>query len=710
MKKLFVLIFFILIIENFFSYYGVGDPVVVYASASGTCGINCPKIRFWNSTSNTWGQEIELGPDLELRSTEAAIREARVYISPNNQKILVVTQNNNGEIDLYGSWDAVKWLQTRNLTKLWTSSPTVHYRGFDLAYEYKTNNAILAFSVVNTSTTCDVGYYIIPASSLEVNGSYGCIDDTTVSTDITSRFVRAEAKPNYSSREIVIATTETSQDDVNAWVWNGSAWGNQMEVANSATATGDYEAMDIKYSADNGSILMFVAGDGTAGNVNYSIWNGSSWSTPGSFDIDTSDGNDVRWLRLAPQPLTANFSLISIDSGSDLAYWYWNGSAWRNNVSNVDAAIDISTTRCGDIAWVNNSVGYLIWDTDTTQTTLSRRNMSSTGALSAASTFSTYAGTGAWLDLYPNPNQTHMIKILGIRMNNAFSLGSFYFNGTPQTFINLGDSSLTTNTTASTTGKRFGADFFKVIDTIGPTIGTTQVNTTSVPANQNICVYVNATDQVSVPVRIIEVYVIYPNGTGRWETLSDLGCNAGSYDDGWFGTTINVGSVPGNLTINTTRAYDAFWNSNSTYPNIRVEVTLNLIVDISISASTLSFGSLDPGTNDNPASENPITLTNTPNSNTAVDVYFNNTNMTSGVYYMPANALSINTVNNAATSTNFNGSTYINGTGANEGYIENLAVNNNVNLYFWHDVPSGQNAGTYTATVTIHAVADGITP
>ncbi|MCM8830626.1 MAG: hypothetical protein NC918_00310 [Candidatus Omnitrophica bacterium] len=701
--KNFKILILILIFFHQVSSQVVGDSVVAYASTSGTCGINCPKVRFWNNSANTWGSEIE------LQNTTAPVREARVYIAPNNQKILIITQNNNGEIDIYGSWNnATNWTHTRNLTKLWTTAPAVHYRGFDLAYEYQTNNALLVFSVVNTSVNCDVGYYIIPAQSLVVSGNYGCIDDTTIDTDITSRFVRAVAKPNYSSREIIAATTETTQDDVNAWVWNGTAWGNQKEIAINAISTGDYEAMDIAYSGDNGSIALFAAGEGVDGFVNYSFWNGSSWTTSSGFDIDASDANDVRWLRIKPQPNNSTFALISVDSGSDLAYWFWNGSAWTNNVSNVDTAVDSATTRPADVEWINSTSGYLVWDTDTTGTTISRRNITN-GVLSAANTYSSYAGTDAWLDLYKNPNESHAAKIIGIRMNSVFSLGSFYMNNTA--IVNLGDSILTSNTTASTTGKRFGLDFFKVIDRDGPEIISTNSNTTNTNINTDVCVYAEALDQYKVPISRMEVYVRYPNNTQTWIDLNDTGCNAGSAGDGVWGQTINVGSLAGNFTINTTRAYDAFGNSNSTYPNLNITVeSPEQIVDISISSSTLSFGSLDPGTNDNPATENPITLTNTANSNTAVDVYLNNTNMTTGTYYMLANQLSVNTANNAGTSTPLNGATYINGTSANQGFIENLAVNSNVNLYFWHDVPSGQQAGSYTATVTIHAVADGLTP
>ncbi|MCX8195014.1 MAG: hypothetical protein N3G22_02820, partial [Candidatus Micrarchaeota archaeon] len=90
----------------------------------------------------------------------------------------------------------------------------------------------------------------------------------------------------------------------------------------------------------------------------------------------------------------------------------------------------------------------------------------------------------------------------------------------------------------------------------------------------------------------------------------------------------------------------------------------------------------------NPANES-VGLTNTPNSNTAVDVYLNNTNMSNGSNQIRYNYTYVNTVNVNTTSKQLNGSTYINGTSANTGYVENLAAGSTVTLYFWQGVPPG---------------------
>ncbi len=143
--------------------------------------------------------------------------------------------------------------------------------------------------------------------------------------------------------------------------------------------------------------------------------------------------------------------------------------------------------------------------------------------------------------------------------------------------------------------------------------------------------------------------------------------------------------------------------------SLAASLTVNTFVDTTIGAATLAFGSLNPATVNNAATENPVLLTNTANSNIAVDIYLNNTNMTSGGNTIRFSNMSINTTNNAP-GKRLNGTAFINGTGANTGFYEDLAVSGSVNFYFFHDVPAAQTAGAYTSTVVVHSVSNASVP
>jgi hypothetical protein len=84
--------------------------------------------------------------------------------------------------------------------------------------------------------------------------------------------------------------------------------------------------------------------------------------------------------------------------------------------------------------------------------------------------------------------------------------------------------------------------------------------------------------------------------------------------------------------------------------------------------------------------------------------------MTFTSYRINATNLSVWTTNTVLSGANFTGFTYLNGSGANNGFYENLAVSTGQAFYFWHDVPAGQAAGAYAAVVQIHSVANGQAP
>ncbi len=137
--------------------------------------------------------------------------------------------------------------------------------------------------------------------------------------------------------------------------------------------------------------------------------------------------------------------------------------------------------------------------------------------------------------------------------------------------------------------------------------------------------------------------------------------------------------------------------------------TVNVYVDTSLSSASIAFGNLDPGTTDSAATGNPLTLTNTANSNTAIDTYLQATNLTkSGAFIGVGNLSVAKTAGGAKTPLVSSG--YLTGAGPNAGYYENTSVSGTADFYFFLSIPTGQAAGAYSGTVTMKSVADGNTP
>ena len=427
------------------------DGIISYRSNTGINGLNSPKIKIWGDAgSGNWGNEIE------LPSAGSPIRHLVLKHSPISAKNVLVTQSDDGNLDAYVCQStcnqALSWTVTNNIGQV--ASTAINQKRFDVSFESSTGDAMIVYSVLSTNTTRDMAYKILPSASSSFAGiveSY--IDDNSANggSDLAYTWVSMDKKP--TSEEISLIGFDSTGLDINAWIWSGNTWGNRQEITASATSTGGNQAIGIKYIS-NGSKAFAMGGDGVNGNIAVWNWNGITWTNSADFDIDTSDTLDASWMTLKPDPTSDDLQVAIVDSGSDLATAYWSGSAWTVT-SNIDTNVDVNSARPVDFAWnPTGSNGKLVWDTDTTGSTLSQRTCSPT--CTGTTTFTSYSGTGAWMSLHTNPDSVDIVDIVGIRLNNAFDIGSFMWNGT--LFTNYGDSAITADTTV-TTFESYSFDF-----------------------------------------------------------------------------------------------------------------------------------------------------------------------------------------------------------------------------------------------------------
>ncbi|MEM3173211.1 MAG: FixH family protein, partial [Candidatus Nitrosotenuis sp.] len=444
------------------NWYVAADPPVIseesaiaaYISTTGS-GMSFPKIRVWDSSgTGTWKSEVELA------SAGSAVTNTIIKYSPTTNRIILVTMSTDDKLDAYvcdgNCTTASNWSVTNDIG---TGAADLDIRQFDVDFETKTGDAILVYSGTSSSTSQDIAYRVLSASSTTW-GSEQYIDDTGHATDIQYRWLDLDRNPVRTSEELVLVGFDFTNKDINAWVWNGSAWGNQREVSASATATSNDKALAVAYASD-GSIAMVVGADGTSGNVNNERWNGSTWTSGTPFDIDTGGSEDLRWITLKADPSSDDMQAVLVDSANDLGTAYWSGSAWTVT-SNIDTALDSSSgdSRPADFAWhPTGSTGQLVWDTDGSGTTLAKRNCTPQ-CTASTTTSSTYAGTGEWLSLYTNPRSPDSVDILGIRKISGTSpdLGSFRIVTT--TLTNYGDTQLTADTDI-TNAEGYSLDFRK---------------------------------------------------------------------------------------------------------------------------------------------------------------------------------------------------------------------------------------------------------
>jgi hypothetical protein len=423
-------------VEYAYNLATLEKAMIAYRSNTGANGLNSPKVRVWNNETG-WGSEIELD------SAGSPVRFVRLAFSPISPKRIIVTQSDDGYLDAYASSDGNTWIFSSNIGYVGVAAQ----RRFDVEFETATGDAMVVYSIVDADASHDLAYKVLPADTLSFSGiSEQYINDDDHTSDIQYTWVALDRNPLSSSEEIILAGFDSTDSDINAWVWNGNNWGNRAEISSSATATGGYEALAVKYASD-GSKGMVIGGDGTVGNVNAQYWNGFSWVVVNIGDLDPTDGWDTGWLTLKADPSTDDLMAVSIDSGRDLHAIYWNGASW-SITANIDITVDVSTTRCADFAWnPSGNSGILIWDTDGAGTTLSYRTCSPQ-CTEATSTISAYAGTGRWIQAVTNPRNEDDTKILIGRLNSNNDIGAI--NRSSTAFSNYGDAAITADTTVTT--------------------------------------------------------------------------------------------------------------------------------------------------------------------------------------------------------------------------------------------------------------------
>ncbi len=219
------------------------------------------------------------------------------------------------------------------------------YRGFDIAYESISGNALIAYSN-DSSLTKQIPKYRI------WNGTEWSAEmDTQAIGTADIHWIVLVSNP--LSDEILMVTLDRANKDIYAQVWNGSAWGNVVLIESQASRD-DCLCLDVTYEQQSGYGMIVWGGDsGSNKNMNYRRWKGGNgnWSEP-QVSL-TPAKNQVNWVRLAPDFKTNYILMGLLDNGKEIDVQIWNGSAWSPQL-NITGSAERNAERCFDIAWEAN--------------------------------------------------------------------------------------------------------------------------------------------------------------------------------------------------------------------------------------------------------------------------------------------------------------------------------------------------------------------
>lgn len=267
-----------------FSNASYSKALIAYRSNTGTDLLQSPKDRVWNGT--LWSSS-----EAEMPSSGSNIRWIRTAYSPISSRYyenIVVSLSADGYLDAY-VWTGYSWLVTADVGFVGTTANG--YRAFDIAYEKTSGKVMLVYGVSSTNTARDLAYRVWNGTAWS---SEAYIDDDGHATNIQIWWVALASNPKSGSNEIGLLYIDNTDSDADAFIWDGSSWGNRHELIGTVSINSE-ECIALAYEQTSAN-LMITAGNGSL--IVWNRWTGSGWGTPTSFDINTGATSAMNWMSL----------------------------------------------------------------------------------------------------------------------------------------------------------------------------------------------------------------------------------------------------------------------------------------------------------------------------------------------------------------------------------------------------------------------------
>jgi hypothetical protein len=418
-----------------------------------------------------------------------------------------------------------------SLNTIVAASPGVTSRGFDIAYEQSSGDALVV-ACSGTEATYSVW-----------NGtSWSAATAITLAIAGNCNWIELASDPTSDEIILVARDTVAGATDYNALVWNGSAWGNSMTMGSMSEAND--EGIAVNYE-ESGNQAVVVVSNGNNANFSWNSWNGTAWSGAATQAVV----DDFENGRLERDVGTDNMVLCSIHNGTQIQISRWTGSTntW-NAAQTVNATSNAKTGKPVGCQYEINGArdGYIM--IPYADTTNARSQYWDGTALSAQATLSTILDSQ---------------EVQSIRTGDGNILSFFYDDTrTEYDFSYWDGTAWATNQVLNTTS---------ITTTVPPTIpisGAARKYPTFTSGN----VYSSA--------------INFSDGSGlKWQQLSFTDTTPGSSDilyhvEYWDGTSWNLipnGALASNSTGFTSSPVDISGLSRITYNKIRLKADLTCV-------------------------------------------------------------------------------------------------------------------------------------
>ncbi|MDK2831139.1 MAG: hypothetical protein PWQ75_891 [Methanolobus sp.] len=352
------------------------DTVMTAYYDSGGGG-GTPKVRTWD------------GSDWSSETSANYVGASPVYValesSPTESEIIMATSDDSYDVNVQ-IWDGSSWGAVDQFS---SNLESYGQRGFDLKYEQVSGDAIITYMDMGEDDGVPL-YRVWDGSSWSSESLVYSNNEGKGNV----RWVRLEANPN--SDEMILVTMDDKYD-LCAQIWDGSSWGNQIELTDDVVIE-SYQCFDVMYEQNSGRAI--VAWADYDGHMKYRIWSGSSWNSETTM---YSYSDYVYWVKMAADPNSDRILLATEDRSYDVYVTDWDGSSWESPFR-VERDVYEYSRRSVDVAFEENSgTGIIVWGEDSPVPKYRTWDGSTWSSES-----STYAigssGYTRWVQLTPDPS------------------------------------------------------------------------------------------------------------------------------------------------------------------------------------------------------------------------------------------------------------------------------------------------------------------
>lgn len=184
------------------------------------------------------------------------------------------------------------------------------------------------------------------------------------------------AASSKRDEKIIAGILEQSENNIAGQMWNGSSWINLPINPLGKALTTDEVGVAVAYEQLSGDALLVWTDNyqSSGRRLRFSVWNGSTWSTPAS--VTSYTGAEPSGMKIAAKPNSDEMTLIIEGWDYSNHAIVWNGSSWgpslllesgvadSNNIYDIAVAYENLSGRSMVLYGRNNqrNVYYRLWN------------------------------------------------------------------------------------------------------------------------------------------------------------------------------------------------------------------------------------------------------------------------------------------------------------------------------------------------------------